>query len=328
MSTQPNTSHLLNSVSSSLPSPNTPSVQHSSMLSVEQSLSLAKHTGEAPQMNSLEDVLNLTGINEHPPAGTAKGLQPTSAPQTAKPPSSSTLSALSNLSPSLLAAATGRSLGYNFALSGAANVLAYTSVHQNGQGPASLLATPASTSQHHPSPLLTSLGVGERGPRSSTIPPISVSTPNILKSHKAPVSSSTHLGSLAGKTGTPAVSSGISKAAGLSPMSWTGGNPQSVSSVMSPLVGNPPQSQVTSWKWSSSPYQGSLGGKRPPSSVGVEEVPANKKMVTTKVQRSCSLFQFSSFGFLLHCVRIATYNDPLKPSISTCCVRLCACSKL
>ena len=288
MTTQPNTSHLLNTVSSSHPSPNAPPVQHSSMLSVEQSLSLAKHTGEAPQINSLEDVLNLTGINEHPPAGAAKGLQPTSAPQTAKPPSSSTLSTLSNLSPSLLAAATGRSLGYNFALSGAANVLAYTSVHQNGQGPVSpavsSLASPASASLHQPSPLLTSLGVGERGPRSSTIPPISVSTPNILKSHKAPVSSSAHLSSLAGKTGMPAVSSGISKAAGLLPMSWAGGNPQSVSSVMSPLVGNPPQSQVTSWKWSSSPYQGSLGGKRPSSSVGVEEVPANKKMVTTKVQ--------------------------------------------
>lgn len=293
MSSQPSASHLLSTVSSAQPIPDKPLVQHSGMLSLEPSLSLGKHSGEVPQMNSLEDVLNMTGINEHSSVGSAKGPPHDTAAQTVKPfatSSTSSLSALASLSPALLAAATGRSLGYNFALSGAANVLAYTSVHQNGQGPASSfvpsLATATSASPHLTSPLLTSLGVGERGTKSAIAPPISVSMPNILKSHKPPVSSSPLFGSLTGKAGVPAASSSIGKAAGLLPMSLPGGNPQSASSVMSPLVGKVPQSQVTSWKWSSSPYQGNLGGKRPSSSTAMEEIPANKKMVTTKVCES------------------------------------------
>ena len=312
MSSHPPNSNLLNAaVSASHPFTETPSLQHSSMLAMEPSTKLAKQAGESTtqrpsQMNSLEDVLNMTGINEHPASGSTNGPPWSTTAQTVKSSSVSSLSGLPTLTPSLLAAATGRSLGYNFALSGAANVLAYTSVHQNGQGP-----VPSASGSVHPLTLLSSLGAGERGPKTSITPSLTGSTPSILKAHKPPSASSSLVGSLSGKTGVSAMSSGNSKAVGPLLTSLPGGNPQHVPSVMSSQVGKAPQSHVTSWKWTSSPYQGSLGGKRQAAStspVGTEEAPTSKKMVTTKV-----------------CVCVVSACVCVCACVVSACVCVCAC---
>ena len=203
-----------------------------------------------PQMNSLEDVLNLTGISNSmfndPPATSSVPAAHSSQLQGSGLPSDPFLSPSSSLildtsSPPLLPTSTVMSWQQKPTLSAAQRTPSITAV---GTSPAGL-----SSSSHQQN---GSLG-------HTLIPSLIGSSSAGVHSQMSLLSMTSSVGKVPYSTHQPFLVSGISA-------------PRPVSQTA------PPKPQVTSWRWSSSPLQGTLG-KRTPSS-GSEE-PAKK--ITTKV---------------------------------------------